>query len=256
MNRDFSRKKKYYAVKRGRASGIFLSWEECKKQIDGFGGAVYRGFMTLSDAEAWLLDGAPGSASAGSASDVFLSRETSPEGTERIARDTKPPAPKLFDEDTPTLFAGGESYTVYTDGSCLKNPGGPGGYAAVIISPDGKITEISGGEPDTTNNRMEMRAGIESLRALPEGAVVEFFTDSQYLKNAFTKYWLRNWKRNGWRTSMGEPVKNQDLWKSLDSEISKRRVAFHWVKGHAGSRFNERCDLLARQEAASQKGVK
>ena len=96
---------------------------------------------------------------------------------------------------------------------------------------------------------MELRAGIEALRALPPAAVVDFFTDSQYMKNAFTKYWLRNWKRRGWVTATGAPVKNQDLWLALDEEFHRRTVRFHWVKGHAGNKWNERCDELARGEA-------
>ena len=111
------------------------------------------------------------------------------------------------------------------------------------------MREISGGEPSTTNNRMELRAGIEALRSLPPHSTVDFYTDSQYMKNAFTKYWLRNWKRNGWQTATGEPVKNQDLWHALDEVFSLHTVRFHWVKGHAGNRWNERCDELARGEA-------
>ena len=119
----------------------------------------------------------------------------------------------------------------------------------IVETKSGTARELSGGEPSTTNNRMELRAGIEALRALPAPALVDFYTDSQYMKNAFTKYWLRNWKRNGWRTATGDPVKNQDLWRALDEEFQRRTVRFHWVKGHAGNRWNERCDELARGEA-------
>ena len=138
--------------------------------------------------------------------------------------------------------------TIYTDGACSGNPG-PGGWGAVLKYGAAE-RELSGAEPLTTNNRTELRAGIEALSVLPSGSTVDFYTDSQYMKNAFTKYWLRNWKRNGWRTSTGEPVKNQDLWRALDEAFSHHTVRFHWVKGHAGNRWNERCDALARGEAA------
>ena len=137
--------------------------------------------------------------------------------------------------------------TIYTDGGCHGNPGA-GGWGAVLLDGMNEI-ELSGGENMTTNNRMELRAGIEALRALPDGATVDFYTDSQYMKNAFTKYWLRNWKRNGWKTANKNPVLNQDLWMALDELISTRAVKFNWVKGHAGNFFNERCDVLARSTA-------
>lgn len=142
------------------------------------------------------------------------------------------------------------SYTIYTDGSCLKNPGA-GGWAAVIIDKtSGEVTEIHGGEKSTTNNRMEMTAAIASLSLIDEQSEVEIFTDSQYLKKAFTERWLVSWKRNGWQTSSKTPVKNSDLWKTLDALVSNRRVKFNWVRGHAGDQFNERCDVLARDEAS------
>ncbi|MBQ2048696.1 MAG: ribonuclease HI, partial [Schwartzia sp.] len=143
-----------------------------------------------------------------------------------------------------------EDYVIYTDGSCLRNPDGPGGWAAVITkTATGEKQEISGGEASTTNNRMELTAGIMALRALPEGASTAFFADSQYLQNAFVKRWLVSWKRRGWITSTGTPVKNQDLWMALDAEVSCHEVHFHWVKGHAGNEDNERCDRLAKAEA-------
>ena len=126
----------------------------------------------------------------------------------------------------------------------------------IVDTRDGSVQELSGGEASTTNNRMELRAGIEALHALPGEATVDFYTDSQYMKNAFTKYWLRNWKRNGWKTATGEPGKNQDLWRALDEAFQNHKVKFHWVKGHAGNRWNERCDVLARSEASKFLGGK
>ena len=143
-------------------------------------------------------------------------------------------------------------FKIYTDGSCLGNPGA-GGYAAVIIDENNNFTEISGGEAETTNNRMELMAAIEALKKVSPDDFIELFTDSSYLKNAFTQGWLLNWKRNGWKTSNKKPVLNMDLWKKLDALILKRNVKFNWVKGHAGNKFNERCDKLARTEAQRQK---
>ena len=137
---------------------------------------------------------------------------------------------------------------IHTDGSCLGNPGA-GGWAAVIVDEHGNREELFGGEVQTTNNRMELTAAIRALEKIPAGTSVELFTDSSYLKNAFTNGWLAKWKRNGWKTSTGGKVLNQDLWLALDELISSRAVNFNWVKGHAGNYFNERCDMLARTTA-------
>ena len=135
---------------------------------------------------------------------------------------------------------------IHTDGSCLGNPGA-GGWAAVIVDEQGKREEIFGGAEYTTNNRMELTAAIRALEKISAGAGVELFTDSSYLKNAFTKGWLAKWKRNGWNRGN---VLNQDLWRELDALVAARVVEFNWVKGHAGNFFNERCDELARRTAA------
>ena len=141
------------------------------------------------------------------------------------------------------------NYKIYTDGSCLGNPGA-GGWAAVIVDEHNHREEIFGGEANTTNNRMELTAAIRALEKISAGDGVELFTDSSYLKNALTNGWLTKWKRNGWKTASKSPVLNKDLWLALDELISSRRVNFHWVKGHAGHFFNERCDELARGAAA------
>lgn len=137
---------------------------------------------------------------------------------------------------------------IYTDGSCLGNPGA-GGWAAVIVDEQNYCEEICGGEEHTTNNRMELTAAIRALEKISADGSAELFTDSSYLKNAFTNGWLVKWKRNGWRTSTGGHVLNKDLWQKLDELISTRAVKFNWVKGHAGNFFNERCDTLARTTA-------
>ena len=129
-----------------------------------------------------------------------------------------------------------------TDGACLGNPG-PGGWAC-ILRYNGNTREFSGGEPATTNNRMELRAAIEGLRALRESCEVEVVTDSQYVKNGITT-WIHGWKRNGWKTASKKPVVNQDLWNELDGLVSSHQVQWTWTKGHADHEDNNRCDELA-----------
>jgi ribonuclease HI len=136
--------------------------------------------------------------------------------------------------------------TIYTDGACSGNPG-PGGWAAVLVSGPHR-RELAGGEAETTNNRMELRAAIEALRALREPVEVDLYTDSVYLKKGMSE-WLSTWKKNGWKRRSGKrllSVKNEDLWRELDRLMAIHRVAFHWVEGHAGDVENERCDELAR----------
>ena len=131
---------------------------------------------------------------------------------------------------------------IHSDGACHGNPG-PGGWAAVLVHGPHR-RELSGGVPATTNNRMELQAAIEALSALKQPCAVEFHTDSNYLRDGITK-WLAGWKRNGWRTKTKQPVKNEDLWRQLDTAASRHQVKWHWVKGHAGDVGNERCDEMA-----------
>jgi ribonuclease HI len=138
---------------------------------------------------------------------------------------------------------GARAVVIHTDGACSGNPG-PGGWGA-ILEFDGRVKELSGGAPDTTNNRMELTAAIEALSKLKRACRVELHTDSQYLRNGVTK-WIHGWKRNGWRTADKKPVKNADLWRRLDELIADHRVEWRWVKGHAGHDANERADKLAR----------
>lgn len=133
--------------------------------------------------------------------------------------------------------------TIYTDGSCYGNPG-PGGWG-VILRYGKHERELSGGEPDTTNNRMELRAALEGLRALKESCKVTLFTDSEYLKKGITE-WLPNWKRRNWRRKGGK-LANVDLWMKLDEEMVRHEIHWRWVRGHAGHPMNERVDALARK---------
>lgn len=135
--------------------------------------------------------------------------------------------------------------TIYSDGACEGNPG-PGGWAAVLIYGESK-REVSGGEPATTNNRMEMTAAIEALTKLNQGCKINFYTDSQYLRQGITE-WVQGWKRRGWKTKDKKPVRNEDLWRALDAAAKEHSVTWHWVKGHSGNTYNERCDVLAVYE--------
>ena len=135
-----------------------------------------------------------------------------------------------------------KSVQVFTDGACKGNPG-PGGWGAVLRFGTNE-REIFGGEPSTTNNRMELMAAIEALKVRTEPCQVALTTDSVYVKDGVTK-WLANWKRNGWKTAAKKPVKNQDLWQALDAEVQRHDVRWHWVKGHSGHPENERADALA-----------
>jgi len=136
---------------------------------------------------------------------------------------------------------------IFTDGACSGNPG-PGGWGVLIIDGATRI-EMHGGESETTNNRMEMRAAIEALKATGDAPVV-LHTDSQYVKNGINT-WIHGWKRNGWKTASKKPVKNKDLWQELDALTIGRDIDWRWVKGHSGHPGNERADELARLGAAS-----
>jgi ribonuclease HI len=133
---------------------------------------------------------------------------------------------------------------IFTDGACRGNPG-PGGWGALLRF-NGVERELYGGEPDTTNNRMELQAAIEGLKALKESCAVELTTDSVYVKNGITS-WLANWKSKGWKTAARKPVKNVDLWQLLDEQNRRHQVQWHWVKGHSGHRENELADQLANR---------
>jgi len=139
---------------------------------------------------------------------------------------------------------------VYTDGSAT--PDGKGGWAA-LLRYGGREKVLQGREEaGATNNRMELKAALEALRALKEPCEVHLYTDSEYLKKAFTEGWLDRWQKNGWKTAARTPVKNRDLWEALLKEVARHQVVFHWVRGHAGQEENERADRLAR-EALRQK---
>jgi ribonuclease HI len=138
---------------------------------------------------------------------------------------------------------------IHSDGGCWGNPG-PGAWSALIR--DGAERIISGSEKETTNNRMELMGAIQALRVLDEPCDVQFYTDSQYLRNGIST-WIHNWKRRGWMTKGKEPVKNQDLWQALDRESERHNVTWHWEKGHVGNRENELCDQACQSELAKMR---
>ena len=140
-----------------------------------------------------------------------------------------------------------KTVTVYTDGACSGNPG-PGGWGAILrYGPHEKA--ISGGEAETTNNRMELTAAIRALEALTEPCAVELYTDSRYLADALEKGWVYNWKRNGWRKPDKKPALNVDLWEQLLALLETHEVRLHWVRGHADNAYNNRCDKMAVAES-------
>jgi ribonuclease HI len=216
-----SEKKKFYAVAKGRKPGIYQKWfgpDGAQVQIDRFPGAVFRGFATRREAEAFLRQPHPAR---------VRPRPPAPQGAARAA-------------------AAGE-VVIYTDGSARGNPG-PGGYGAVILEGE-KRTELAGGFRKTTNNRMELLACIKALEALPAPATVVLHSDSAYVVNGITRGWAESWRRNGWRKSGGAPALNPDLWERLLTLCREHTVRFIWVRGHAGNPGNERCDQLATQAA-------
>jgi len=140
----------------------------------------------------------------------------------------------------------------YTDGACSGNPG-PGGWGAILVAREGdqvlRSREVSGGAAQTTNNRMELMAAIAALEALDRPSAITLVTDSAYLRDGITR-WIHGWKANGWRTAGRQAVKNEDLWRRLDAAAARHRIAWDWVKGHAGHPENERADALARAAMA------
>jgi len=133
---------------------------------------------------------------------------------------------------------------IYTDGACRGNPG-PGGWGAILRYGNHE-RELFGGEPQTTNNRMELMAAIEALKTLREPCEIDLTTDSQYVRKGISE-WMTQWKARGWRTAAKQPVKNEDLWRALDEQASRHQIRWHWVKGHSGHKDNERADELANR---------
>jgi len=213
-------KKKFYAVAVGRNLGIYTNWPAAQIQVQGFPGALYKGFTSKEEAMAWLKNpvyaaGKNKTPASRSASPAFSGTAPEPGGI-----------------------------TIYTDGGSINNPG-PGGYGVVII--DGEHQkEYCGGFSLTTNNRMELMGCIVALQKLERrDKPITLYSDSSYVVNGITKGWAKRWRKNGWLKSDKKPAVNRDLWEKLLELIKPLSITFKWVKGHAGNPVNERCDELA-----------
>lgn len=241
-------KVKFYAVYAGRNPGVYTQWEGdggAAAQVREYPGARYKSFSSRSEALEWINRGGEpnGGASA-------PEHSASPEAS--VAKKASNKAKKgnitgKTAELPQELLAAGK-VVIYTDGSCLNNPG-PGGFAAVLLFGE-KRREISSGFRLTTNNRMELTAAVEALAALKRPCSVVLYSDSQYMIKAVTLGWAQRWRANGWMRKEGPP-ENVDLWKKLMAALEVHEVEFRWVKGHAGNPENERCDELARQAASA-----
>jgi ribonuclease HI len=226
--------KQYYAVVRGRRPGIYGQWSGesgAQGQVSGYANARYKGFSTLEEAQQWYRD------QAGAEAKLFGLRPT----PKLLVLDSKG-QPSESGAAVPDGMV-----IIYTDGASLGNPG-PGGYGIVLIS-KGDRRELSGGYQRTTNNRMELMACIKALQALEKTDRAVLYSDSRYLINAISKGWARRWRRNGWMRSATQPAENADLWAELLDLLDSHEVEFRWVRGHAGTPENERCDQLAVQAA-------
>ncbi len=224
--------KKFYAIVKGAQPGLYDDWAKAAPHVQGFAGAVYKGFASVDEASAWFEE------RAGQPPQLFFAATKS-------AANSIPKTTKHTDAVAGGLAEG--KVVIYTDGGADPNPG-PGGYGVVMLfgaPPKTARKELSGGFVRTTNNRMEIRACIAALNELKRPSDVVIYTDSQYLANAIEKNWAVTWREKGWRLSSGQPAVNADLWAQMLDLLEQHTVAFVWVKGHAGTRENERCDALA-----------
>ncbi len=219
---------KFYAVARGRKTGIFRSWPEAERQVKGFAGARFKSFKTEQEALAFLKDPS------------YTNSASSTENFDCAQRGKKTKGPQSANCDYPE-----NAVMVYTDGGAIGNPG-PGGYGVVFETGE----TFSGGFNLTTNNRMELLAVIVALEALDgETRPICLHSDSRYVVNGITKNWAKAWKRRGWKKSDGTPAMNPDLWQRLLDLLPGLDIRFIWVKGHAGNPQNEACDHLANSTA-------
>jgi len=235
-------KSKIYVVAQGKTPGVYRSWAgvgQAQEQVQGYPGAVYKSFPSAGQAIAWL--------------ETVPHRSSVMDALEKMPRGAAPS--KRSGSSSGSTFDGHEKdladgkAVIYTDGGCLGNPG-PGGYAAVVLQGDER-QELSGGYKRTTNNRMEVLACIKGLEALPAGSDVVLISDSKYTVDAMTKGWAKKWRSKNWMRTPTDAAKNPDLWERMLDVCEARKVSFRWVKGHAGTEENERCDELA---VAASKG--
>jgi ribonuclease HI len=229
--------KKYYGVAKGKKPGVYTEWfgkDGAQIQINGFSGAIFKGFITRSEAEAFVRR-----YNDTEADSAVKSIDTEPAPEYRIPRKAVSKPRKQRGTPPP----GAEDVVIYTDGGCRTNPG-PGGYGA-IVQIGSQRTEYSGGFRLTTNNRMELMACIVGLSSLKTISRVSLYSDSQYVVNGISRGWAKRWRKNNWMRNKEERAINPDLWERLLELCSKHAVTFNWVKGHANNQGNERCDQLA-----------
>ncbi|MDD5759420.1 MAG: ribonuclease HI [Desulfobulbaceae bacterium] len=211
--------KKFYAIAVGRKPGIYEVWPVAQAQVQGYPGAVFKGFQSREEAEHWLSN----------PTHTFAAKKKTTQSTPNAPNDSSPKDNEV---------------TIYTDGGARYNPG-PGGYGIVLIY-QGVSKEISGGYRHTTNNRMELMGCIVALRQLEHrDQPITLYSDSSYVVNGISKGWAKTWRKNGWIKSDKQPAINADLWAELLSLVENLNISFRWVKGHAGHPMNERCDELA-----------
>jgi ribonuclease HI len=228
------RRKQYYVVTRGHKPGLYGDWSGeggAAEQVEGFPGAVHRGFHTREEAAVWLA-----------AQDRDLVAQLPPDLQDLLEQEGAADS-----ESIDSLLEAG-AVVIYTDGGAVDNPG-PGGYG-VLLRYKGHRRELSGGFRSTTNNRMELRACIEGLGALKHPCRVVLYSDSRYVVNGIAKGWAERWRANGWKLSKRRKAENVDLWEQLLDLCVRHDVEFRWVRGHAGNPDNERCDQLAVEAAA------
>ena len=229
-----TKKKQYYVVIHGRQPGLYDQWfgaGGAAEQVDGWADAVYKGFYTVQEAAEWLRE---------------LHAETIP-GLPADLADLLGLHPEQPRPEGPRALLQAGKILIYTDGGAIDNPG-PGGYG-VVLRYKGHRRELSGGFRRTTNNRMELLACIEGLRALKRRCTVVLYSDSKYVVNGMSKGWAERWQIRGWKLSNDQDVKNADLWQQLVALCQQHEVEFRWVRGHGGNPDNERCDQLAMAAA-------
>jgi ribonuclease HI len=229
-----AKKKEYYVVIHGRRPGLYDRWfgeEGAAEQVDGLADAVYKGFYALLEATEWLRE---------------LHAETIP-GLPPDLVDLLGLHPEQPHREGPRALLKAGRILIYTDGGAIDNPG-PGGYG-VVLRYKGHRKELSGGFRRTTNNRMELLACIEGLKALKRRCSVVLYSDSKYVVNGMTKGWAGRWQAKGWKLANGQDAKNADLWQQLVELCQQHAVEFRWVRSHSGNPDNERCDQLAMTEA-------
>jgi ribonuclease HI len=234
MAKREKKQKQVYVVIRGHKPGLYAAWSGpggAAEQVQGFPGAIHRGFHTREEAAIWLA-GLEETLLTGLPSDV---QELLEQGSGSEV------------ESIESLLEAG-TVVIHTDGGAIENPG-PGGYG-VVLRYKGHRRELSGGFRSTTNNRMELAACIRGLEALKHPCRVVVFSDSRYVVNGIMKGWAAKWRANGWKLSKKRKAENVDLWEQLLDLCEEHRVEFRWVRGHAGNPDNERCDHLAIEAAA------